>query len=156
MPGPVRGPGDGSVSAGATTTIQPSLVATSTSRSPTRCTTARSRALITGVGIIESAGGRGQRDLVRAGHVQPEGLGPFDEPAHIGVAAQQVLDELPAQGLLPSHHLPAGLGVALGQAGDRGVDHVQHGVGGGPHGVAVPRADHHRQLAPTAAGPRER
>ena len=104
------------------------------------------------LGVREPAGGRGQRHLMRPGHVQAEGLGPFHQPAHVGVAAQQVLDELPPQRLLPAHHLPAGLGVALGQAGDRGVDHVQHGVGGGPHGAAVPRADHHRELSPQPTG----
>jgi hypothetical protein len=80
---------------------------------------------------------------VRAGHVQPEGLGPFHEPAHVGVAAQQVLDELVAQRLLPPDHLPAGLGVSLGQARNSIVDHAEDGGGGDPHRLIVPLADHH-------------
>ena len=46
-----------------------------------------------GVDVLRAAAGRGQRDLVRSGHVQPERFGPLDQPSHIGVAAQQVVDE---------------------------------------------------------------
>ncbi len=38
------------------------------------------------------------------------------------------------------------------QVGRRGVDHMQHRLGGCPHGGAVPRPDHHRQLGPQPPG----
>ena len=85
-------------------------------------------------------------------HVQPEGLGSLDESAHVGVAAQQVLDEFPAQGFLPPDHLPAGVVVSLGQARDGLIDHVEHGRGGHTHGLAVPGPDDHGQLLPQATG----
>jgi hypothetical protein len=95
------------------------------------------------LGVAQRPGGRGERDLVGSRHVEPEGLGSYDESAHVGVAAQQVLDELPAQGFLPSRHLSAGVGVALGQAGDGFVDDVEHCRGGVADGLAVPGSNDH-------------
>ena len=152
--GPVRGPGT-SVSAGVTTTIQPSLVATRTSRSPAQCTTARSRELIAASASLSRPVGAASATWCGPGHVQAERLGPLHEPADVGVAAQQVVDELAPQRLLPPHHLPAGVGVALGQAGDGLVDHVQHRGGGGSDGLAVARPDDRGQLLPQPAGRRQ-
>ena len=75
------------------------------------------------------------------GHVEAEGLGTLDEPAYVGVAAQQVVDELASQRLLPPDHLPACVGVSLGEAGDGLVDDVQDRGGRRADDLAVAGAD---------------
>ena len=77
-------------------------------------------------GLVQPARGCGQRDLVGPGHVEAEGLGPLDEPAYVGVAAQQVVDELAPQRLLPPDRLLCGPGTA-GFAGGAEDVHVAAG-----------------------------
>jgi hypothetical protein len=101
-------------------------------------------------GLVEPARGRGQRDLMWPGHVKAERLGPDDELAHVGVAAQQVVDELAAQRLLPPHHLPARVVVALRQACDGLIDHMKYRGRRRPHHLTVSGADNGRQLQPQA------
>jgi hypothetical protein len=63
------------VPGGAATTIRPSFVATSTSRSPTPCTTARSSEP-SRFGVGSPAPGRGEGDLVRLARPSPNGCAP--------------------------------------------------------------------------------
>jgi hypothetical protein len=58
---------------------------------------------------------------VRLAHVHPERLGPLHQGADVGVPAQQVLDQRPAQRLLDAHHVASRRGVAVGEARDRAV-----------------------------------
>src|SRR3712207_7754812 len=52
------------------------------------------------VGGRAGSAGRRERHVVGLAQVDPEGLGPLHHPGHVGVPAEQVVDELPAQGLL--------------------------------------------------------
>ena len=76
-----------------------------------------------------------------AGHVEAEGHGSFHQPADVGVGAQQVLDELAPQRLLPPHHLPARVVVPVRQVRDGLVDHMQHRRGCATDDLAVPGPD---------------
>ena len=100
------------------------------------------------VGIGQPPARRGQGDLVNAGEVEPERLGPFHQGAQVGVAAQQVVDQFAAQRLFPADQVAARDRVAFGERRDRVVDDVQHRGGGGAHRLAVAGAHHHRQVLP--------
>ena len=84
-------------------------------------------------------GRRGEHHLVAAAQVQPERFGTFDEPGDIGVAAEQIVDELPPSRLLLADHLPAGVLMALHEYLHRIIDHPKHGVSGRPNLVPLPR-----------------
>ena len=89
-----------------------------------------------------------QRDAVRLAQVDAERLGPLHQPGDVGVAAQQVVDELGALRLLVADHVPPLGLVAVDQHADGVVEHPQHRFGGAADLLRIGRADHDRQLAP--------
>ena len=100
------------------------------------------------VGVGQPPARRGQRHLMDSGEIEPERFGAFHQGAQIGVAAQQVVDQLAAQGLLPADQVAARDRIAFGERRDGVVDDVQDRSGGGAHRLPVAGAHHHRQVLP--------
>ncbi len=80
------------------------------------------------VGLGADGDGHG----VAGGEPQAEAFGAFGEPAEVGAAVQQVVDEFPPVGLLLADGHPLGALVALGDGAQRGLGGGEHGVAGAP------------------------
>jgi hypothetical protein len=91
-----------------------------------------------------------ERHVVVLAQVDPERLGARHHPGHVGVPAEQVVDELAAQCLLVADHVaPLGL-VTVDEDTDGVVEHAEDRLGGAAHLLRVGRPHHHRQLPPQA------
>ena len=76
---------------------------------------------------------------MRLSEVDAERLGPLHHAGDVGVAAQEVVDELAPQRLLvPDHLPPCGL-VSLDEGGDGVVEHAEHRLGRCPDLFRVAR-----------------
>ena len=106
------------------------------------------------VSIRQPAGRGSQGHPVRPAQVQAEGLSPLDQAGQVGIATQQVVDQLAAQRLLPADPLPASGLVAPDECSHRAVDDAHHRLSGGAHLLAVPGA--HRERKPPPQPPRRR
>jgi hypothetical protein len=92
-----------------------------------------------------------QRDAVRLPEVDAERLGALHQPGDVGVATEQIVDELGPLRLLPAEHLvPLGL-VPVDQPADGVVEHAQHRLSGAADLLRIGGADHYRELAPQAS-----
>jgi hypothetical protein len=100
-------------------------------------------------------GGRGEQYLVAAPEVESEGLGALDKSRNVCIAAQQIVEELAACGLLLSNHLPPGGLMALDQGPHGVVDHPQDSLRGGTNLVSVARLHYHRDVLPQPPGRRK-
>ena len=87
-----------------------------------------------------------------AGQVEAEGLGTLHQLAQVGVAAEQVVDELASQGLLPADQLATRFGVALGERRHRVVHDLQHRGRRRPDRGVVAVPDDGGELGPHPAG----
>ena len=87
--------------------------------------------------------------------IKPKRFRPLNQARDVGVAAQQIVDELPPRRLLLSNHLPPRCLMALDQYFHGVVDHPQHSFRSGPHLLAVPRPHDHRYLLPQPPSRRE-
>jgi hypothetical protein len=93
-----------------------------------------------------------QRDLVGASQVQPERFGAVSELAEMGVAAEQVVDQLSSKGLLASNELAARFGMSLCEGSHGVLDDLQHRLGGCSYRRAVAYADNRGKLVPHPPG----
>jgi hypothetical protein len=91
---------------------------------------------------------------VDSGQVQPERLGAFHQRPQIGVAAQQIVDQLPAQRHFAPDQVPARDSEAFGKRRDGLIENVQHRCRSGTHRLAISRTHYQRQLLPES--PRSR
>ena len=98
---------------GTTTTTWPSLVATSTVPIAEAVHDDAFKLDRGGVRCGDPLTGRGQRHLVGQAQVKAERFGTLDHPSDIGIAAQQVVDELSPERFLLTDHLPPRALIAL-------------------------------------------
>ena len=106
------------------------------------------------VSIRQPAGRGSQGHPVRPAQVQAEGLSPLDQAGQVGIATQQVVDQLAARRLLPADPLPASGLVAPDECSHRAVDDPHHRLSSGAHLLAVAGA--HRERKPPPQPPRRR
>ena len=106
------------------------------------------------VSIRQPAGRGSQGNPVRPAQVQAEGLSPLDQPGQVGIATQQVVDQLAARRLLPADPLPPSSLVAPHERSHRPVDDPHHRLSSGAHLLAVPGP--HRERKPPPQPPRRR
>jgi hypothetical protein len=87
---------------------------------------------------------REERDAVRFAQVDAERLRLLHQPGDVGVAAEQVVDELGPLRLLGTDHVPPLGLVAVHEHSDGIVEHPQHRLGGAADLLRVGRARHDR------------
>jgi hypothetical protein len=87
--------------------------------------------------------------------VKAKRFGTSYQVAQIGVATQQILDQLASLSLLATDHLATGFGVSLGKRRHRPLHHLQHSLSSRADRDALRLADRGRELLPHSTGRRE-
>jgi hypothetical protein len=76
-----------------------------------------------------------------AREVEPERLGALNQFTEMSISSEQVLDQLATNGLLPTDHLTAALGMSLGKGGHGIVDDLEQRTRCCPNSRAIAFAD---------------